>query len=163
MAPTYPAPPAPAVAPLLVKRRPPRGWWRPASGLASSLGPLWRRLLGLGLAMLAWHVLAEPALADHCQDPSDCFSVQRSALAAAVGVGALAALSLALDFTPIVGTVKGILQAITGRDLITGERLSNFERAIGWIPFGGGRVARGLGDLAGLGRVADDVGGLGRV
>jgi hypothetical protein len=126
------------------------------------------------LAALAGLVLAEPALADHCQDPSDCFQVQRSALAAAIGVTSLAAFSLFLDFLPFVGTAKGFVQLLTGRDLITGERLSTFDRLTGWIPFAAGKAAgaatslgalRGagvLGDVGRLGRGAGDLGGLRR-
>ena len=33
------------------------------------------------------------------------------------------ALSTVLDFVPIVGNVKGLAEAITGQNLITGEKL----------------------------------------
>jgi hypothetical protein len=42
--------------------------------------------------------------------------------------------SLALDFTPIVGDAKGVVEGLTGRDLLTGEELSPWERALGFIP-----------------------------
>ena len=41
-----------------------------------------------------------------------------------------------------MGTAKGFVQLLTGRDLITGERLSTFDRLTGWIPFAAGRPAR---------------------
>jgi hypothetical protein len=126
------------------------------------LAALGGRLLGVALGALAWLALAEPALADHCFDPADCFNVQRAALAAAVGVGALTGLSIVLDFIPVVGTAKGIVEAITGRDAVTGERLATWERAIGWIPFFKvGRAADAVGALAGLGRTGDALAGAG--
>ena len=47
--------------------------------------------------------------------------------------------SSALDFVPIVGNFKSISEAITGKDMITGEDLSEAERALsffGAIPGG---------------------------
>jgi RHS repeat-associated protein len=38
--------------------------------------------------------------------------------------------SMALDFVPIVGNIKGVIEALTGRDLITGAELSWYERAL---------------------------------
>lgn len=46
--------------------------------------------------------------------------------------------SLILDFCPLVGTYKGIKEAITGVEMITIEPLNHFERvisAVGAIPF----------------------------
>ena len=46
--------------------------------------------------------------------------------------------SSALDFVPYVGNLKSAGEAIYGKDLITGEELSNFQRTlslIGAIPF----------------------------
>jgi len=40
------------------------------------------------------------------------------------------------DITPIVGTAKGIGEAIKGEDLATGEELSTFERGLGIVPYG---------------------------
>lgn len=48
--------------------------------------------------------------------------------------------SLILDFCPLVGTYKGIKEAITGVEMITREPLNPFERvmsAVGAIPFAG--------------------------
>lgn len=54
----------------------------------------------------------------------------------------LTLLSVALDFVPIVGDLKGIGEAIVGHDLVTKEKLSVAERIIGVIPFG--KVAKEL-------------------
>lgn len=59
-------------------------------------------------------------------------------------------ISTALDFIPFVGTAKGIVEAVTGRDLITGEKLQPWERALGLIPIVGklGRGAKAIGKVA---------------
>ena len=47
--------------------------------------------------------------------------------------------SAALDCVPVVGNIKGLGEAITGKDIITGEKLSKTERVIsllGAIPGG---------------------------
>ena len=47
--------------------------------------------------------------------------------------------SSALDFVPVVGNFKSLTEAITGKDMITGEDLSEAERALslfGAIPGG---------------------------
>jgi hypothetical protein len=100
---------------------------------------------------------------------TDCFGVANSAVEAAFGLSLLAALSLVLDFVPFVGTAKGAIEAFTGKDLLTGEELAPWERALGVLPFVGGAaalaaVARRLddaSDLAGGGRHLDDGAGLG--
>ena len=49
------------------------------------------------------------------------------------------AISTAADFIPIVSNVKGIAEAATGKDYITGKNLTKTERAfslLGAIPFG---------------------------
>ena len=38
------------------------------------------------------------------------------------------------DFTPIAGDGKGFIEGLTGKDMITGEKLSMFQRIIGGIP-----------------------------
>jgi RHS repeat-associated protein len=38
--------------------------------------------------------------------------------------------SMVLDFVPIVGNIKGLYEALSGRDLITGAELSWYERAL---------------------------------
>ena len=94
-------------------------------------------------------------LADNCSGLTDCFNSARAALAASVGLGIfLTLLSVGLDFVPIVGDVKGVIEGITGRDLITGQELSAFERAMGAIPLAG-RFAAAAGALATVARAAD--------
>ena len=47
-------------------------------------------------------------------------------------------LSMSLDHAPVVGNVKCIYEAFSGKDKITGEELSNWDRTfsfIGGIPF----------------------------
>ena len=47
--------------------------------------------------------------------------------------------SSALDFIPVVGNVKSLGEAITGKDMVTGEELSKAERTLsilGAIPGG---------------------------
>ena len=105
--------------------------------------PLWA-LLGLFLIF----AFPDVALADNCGSLTDCFSTQRAAVAATVGLGIFAAiLSIGLDFVPVVGQVKGVIEAITGRDMITGEKLETWERAMNLVPFGAiGKVGK-LGDI----------------
>lgn len=109
-------------------------------------------LLGLiGLWLLA---LAAPALADNCGTPSDCFGQAGSFGTTAYGLLGLAAISLFLDFVPLVGTAKGLVEAVTGRDLLTGQELSPYERALGAVPFIGG-VAAVAGVARAVNRVSD--------
>jgi hypothetical protein len=103
---------------------------------------------------------ATPALADNCGTPSDCFGTAGSFGTASNGMLALVGLSLLLDFIPVVGTGKGLIEALTGRDLITGQELAWWERALGVVPVIGGvaavgSVARGLDAATDLGRGAD--------
>lgn len=119
------------------------------------------RLVQLGLGVwlasaLVRGLLAPPAYADNCGTFTDCFGTANSAVEAAFGLSLLAALSLVLDFVPIVGTAKGIAEAVTGRDLLTGEELAAWERALGVLPVLGGLTAlKYVDDLAGVGRRAD--------
>lgn len=96
-------------------------------------------LLLVGLVLLADAFGAAPAVADNCGTFLDCFNQSNAAAEAAFG---LVLLSLLLDFVPIVGTAKGWIETVTGRDLITGEQLSAVERALG--------IFGGWGDLLGL-------------
>ncbi len=120
--------------------------------------------LGVWLTLSLLHLLlAPPAAADNCSVFTDCFGVANSAVEAAFGLSLLAVISLVLDFVPFVGTGKGLIEAATGRDLITGEELAAWERALGVLPLVGGLTAlKYADDVAGLGRHADDAGGLGR-
>lgn len=90
-------------------------------------------------------LLATTVLADNCGSLSDCYRTAQAAIAASVGLTMLAiGLSIFLDFVPVVGEVKGVIQAITGRDLITGQELSTWERAIGLLPVGGALLTVGI-------------------
>ena len=86
------------------------------------------------VATVAQVVLAQPAMADNCSVFTDCFGQANSAAEATFGLALLSGLSLLLDFVPIVGDVKGIVEGVTGRDVLTGEELSPLERALGMIP-----------------------------
>jgi hypothetical protein len=97
------------------------------------------RVAALSLTLVV--VMAEPAAADHCGTPSDCFSTADAASDALLGMGFLAGLSTALSFVPYVGTAKGIIEALIGRDLLTGQPLSMTDRFLGLIP---GRIGRGV-------------------
>lgn len=89
--------------------------------------------------------------ADNCGSLADCFGTIEGALGAAIATGLLGSLiSMGLDMIPGVGTVKGILEGITGKDIITGEKLSWGQRALGLVPLGAG-LLKGLGRLARVG------------
>lgn len=123
-------------------------------------------VVAAALALLAAEVT--PALADNCGTPSDCFGAAGSFNVAAIGLLALAGLSLVLDFVPVLGTAKGVVEAATGRDLLTGQELSWPERALGVLPVVGGlaavagvaRAARAADTVAAVSRTADRVGDL---
>ncbi len=51
--------------------------------------------------------------------------------------------STILNLTPGVGTAKGIAEAISGEDAVTGEKLAWWERGLGILPVVGG-IAKGL-------------------
>jgi hypothetical protein len=105
-----------------------------------------RRVL-VGLALSVWIIaVPKPAFADDCSSPGDCFGVAGSFNFAVLGMLALIALSLLLDFSP-VGTLKGILEGVTGRDLVTGQSLSWWERALGLFP-GVRAIAAGAASVA---------------
>lgn len=104
---------------------------------------------------------ASPAAADNCSVFTDCFNQANSASEAAFGLLLLAGLSLVLDFLPVIGTAKSGIEAVTGRDLVTGEALADWERSLGLVPFLPVGLLRGAGhvdDLAGLARRAGDAG-----
>lgn len=76
--------------------------------------------------------------ADNCSAFFDCFDTAAAAAAAAAAAGIVAAIvSTALDFTPGVGTVKGVIEGAVGYDM-TGEKLSPWERTMGVVPMGRG-------------------------
>ncbi|HEX6684218.1 MAG TPA: pre-toxin TG domain-containing protein [Candidatus Limnocylindrales bacterium] len=103
---------------------------------------LWVRATVTGLLSGTAAVLLAPdaAFADNCGSLSDCYLTARAALAALAGLAILfgVLLSVALDFVPVVGTVKGVIEAVTGRDLITGQELAWWERLLGIVPIVGG-------------------------
>ncbi len=93
------------------------------------------RLFAVASAInVAFVMFATPAMADNCSGPSDCFGVAGSFNEAVLGMLGLVALSLILDFLPVIGTVKGVIEGITGSDLITGQELSWWERVLGVVP-----------------------------
>ena len=55
--------------------------------------------------------------------------------------------SFVLDVVPIVGDAKGVAQTVTGKDIITGERLRRWEEAaftaVGIASYAGGPVTKG--------------------
>ncbi|NOU71763.1 hypothetical protein GC098_10075 [Paenibacillus sp. LMG 31458] len=104
--------------------------------------------LGTLIAVILFFAFPDAATADNCGSLTDCFNTQRAAVAATVGLGIFATLlSMGLNFVPVVGQVKGIIEAITGKDLITGQELETWERALNLVPFGAlGKVGR-IGDI----------------
>lgn len=119
-------------------------------------------LAGMSIALLN----ATPAAADNCGVFTDCFGASSSAADATFGLALLAGLSLLLDFVPIVGDVKGLIEAGTGRDLLTGQELSPLERALGLIPLlplsDAARAAGKVDDVIDLGRAVDRSSDVGR-
>ncbi|WP_081417440.1 pre-toxin TG domain-containing protein [Paenibacillus sp. Soil522] len=123
---------------------------------------------GILIGLCLFFGFPDMAFADNCGSFSDCFNTQRAAVSATVGLGIFATLlSIGLNFVPVVGQVKGVIEAVTGKDLITGEELETWERAMNLVPFGAiGKVGRigdildTSGDLGRGVRHTDDVGGL---
>lgn len=122
--------------------------------------------VGVVAGALTYLAYPSPAYADNCGSLVDCYRTAQAALAALIGLSVLfgVVLSMALDFVPVVGTAKGLVEAATGRDLITGQELAWWERLLGVVPVLGGvagmagaasRGAGALDDIAGLGRAAD--------
>jgi hypothetical protein len=106
---------------------------------------------GLTIAFLL--TTAEMATAHNCQNFTDCFASADAATESLLGMTFLGMLSMGLDFVPYVGTAKGVVEAITGRDLLTGEELSDAERLLGIIPGGLGKAD----ELLSVGRHADEL------
>jgi hypothetical protein len=52
------------------------------------------------------------------------------------GKGSDAAVSLILDFVPGVGDVKGLIEAVRGKDTLTNEELSTLERLLSLVALG---------------------------
>lgn len=64
-------------------------------------------------------------------------------------------LGKALDFMPVIRNIKGIVEAVTGRVLETGEKLEPWERALQSL----GRLGKGINEGAKLLGVADELAG----
>lgn len=81
---------------------------------------------GALLVVVAVFLLAEPARADNCGSLWDCYRTIQAAVAATVGLAVFASvLSIGLDLIPVAGEIKGIIEAIIGKDLVTGEDLGH--------------------------------------
>ena len=57
--------------------------------------------------------------------------------------------SFALDCTPYVENIKGVIEGATGKDTITGEELSTFERTLSFVSAApiAGKFAKGSSNL----------------
>ena len=64
--------------------------------------------------------------------------------------------STLLDSVPYVGTAKGIAEGITGRDLVTGEKIDLFSRVMGIIP-GAKATVKGVKATGKIIKVADKI------
>jgi hypothetical protein len=122
-----------------------------------------RVLLVSTMAVVAVFAFPSTAYADNCGDLTDCYSTAQAALAALVGLSVLFGLilSFTLDLLPGIGTIKGLIEAYTGRDLITGQELEWWERALGVLPVLGklGRLAEGAADAGAAARSGRAAGG----
>ncbi len=98
-----------------------------------------RKINSVLLAAVIAAAIFTPAvvLADNCGSFYDCYNTARAAAAAATALAiAGIILSTALDISP-VGPIKAGIQAATGYDIITGEKVNRWEQAIGVVPLGG--------------------------
>lgn len=111
------------------------------------------RWVSITLTIFFLWLIPDVAYADNCGSLGDCFGTLRAAVAATVGLAIFGTiLSVGLDFIPVVGTAKGLIEAITGKDLVTGEELALWERALGVIPFAGAAT-----DVLKAGKLADEL------
>ena len=87
----------------------------------------------------------------HPRTPLDPYAEEILKLLKAVGRG----VSLAADFLPIIGQLKGLAEAAIGRDIFTGQKLPAWQRGLGallaLIPFAWGAFSAGK---AGIRRLA---------
>ena len=98
---------------------------------------------GVLLGVAAVVLLPTPALADNCSGLSDCYGVLRAALAAMVGIGILVGLvGFGWGAVGFAITAAGVVEAVTGRSLLTGEKLATWERALGLLPLASFAAAR---------------------
>lgn len=91
---------------------------------------------------------------------------------AVTGLFVLTLVSIGVSFIPIVGTGKGLVEAVVGVDLITRAPLAPWERVLNVVPFGKvaslgklGKVAHAAEEVAAAGKAAhaaEEAGALGR-
>jgi Pre-toxin TG/CHAT domain len=75
--------------------------------------------------------ISETAWADNCGSLSDCYGVIQNAT---ITGGLIAVfIGLALDFTPIIGNIKGIIEVLTGYDAATDEKSEYWEKLLDTI------------------------------
>ena len=98
----------------------------------------------------------EPSYADNCGSLSDCFKQSKTA-AIAVAMTALLA-SLLLDFSPI-GYAKGLLEAVIGKDILTGDKLAWWQRVLNLVPGGKGArtAAKAVDEIGDIAKAVDKV------
>lgn len=110
-------------------------------------------LLVFSLVLLFY---SEPAMAHNCSGLQDCYQQSKLAALAAALIALL--LSLLLDFSPI-GYWKGLLEAITGRDILTGDKLAWWQRALNLVPGGKGArtAAKAVDKISDSAKAADKV------
>src|SRR5689334_22932687 len=109
------------------------------------------------LAVAAVLLLPTPVLADNCGSLSDCYGVLRAALAAMVGIALLVGLvGFGWSALGLAITAAGVVEAITGRSLLTGERLATWERIVGVVPLGALGATRTI--TGGMARMAASAG-----
>ncbi len=99
---------------------------------------------------------SEPAIAHNCSGLQDCYQQSKLAALAAALIALL--LSLLLDFSPI-GYWKGLLEAITGRDILTGDKLAWWQRALNLVPGGKGArtAAKAVDDVSDIAKAVNKV------
>lgn len=97
-------------------------------------GRLRHRLLAVAAGASAALVVIEPAWADNCSGPRDCFSTGDAATKALLGLLLPILLSYILDTLPIIGPVKGAYQFVAGKDPVTGAPVTGWDRALGLVP-----------------------------
>lgn len=66
-------------------------------------------------------------------------------------------LSLALDFVPIVGDIKGVIEAIKGKEMITNRELSDGEKTMAGISSAVGFIP-GVGGIGSIAKVGEKLG-----
>jgi hypothetical protein len=86
-------------------------------------------------ALLFLFIMHRNAFADNCSGLSDCFGNARAAALVAAMLPIV--VSVLIDFSPL-GNIKGVIGSVTGKDIITGEKLSMLDRVLGVLPFVGG-------------------------